>query len=91
MLELAQSAQRRSDYPFQKIANETVIVDPKARVMHQLNELGSRIWELLERKMTLQELVDAISEEYREETDTIRADAIKFLEDMADKGLIRIE
>ncbi|MFA5794840.1 MAG: PqqD family protein [Candidatus Brocadiia bacterium] len=86
-----QIIERIADHPFQKIEDTTVIVDTKERMMHQLNDLGSRIWELLDKKKTFQELITLLAEEYEADIQIIRADAIKFLEDMSQKGLVRLD
>ncbi len=89
MIELNDSAER-SNYPFQRIEGDTIIVDPKDRLMHQLNDVGSRVWELLTRKQALSEIINAIANEYEVDSSTARADITQLLDKMLKLKLIRI-
>jgi hypothetical protein len=44
--------------------HELVLFDTRGERYYTLNEVGSRVWELLEREMTLDGLVESIRSEY---------------------------
>ena len=43
---------------------ELLVVDPRSRNVHLMNETAGRIWELLAEKTSVDELVSALGEEY---------------------------
>ncbi len=89
MIELNDSAER-INYPFQKIEGDTIIVDPKERLMHQLNDFGSRVWELLTRKQAISDIINAIADEYEVDSSTAREDITQLLDKMFELKLIHI-
>ncbi|MFH1231912.1 MAG: PqqD family protein [Planctomycetota bacterium] len=89
-IKLNDSVERINNYPFQKIEDETIIVDPKNRLMHQLNDVGSRLWELLIKERSVQEIADIIVEEYDIDAPTAQKDIIQILETLSEQKLIRI-
>ena len=83
------SAVRRvGSLPFQRMNEETLVVDPKTREVHLLNATASRVWELLARPQTVAELVGELGREFEAPEDTLRADVTALLGDLASKGLI---
>jgi len=47
---------RDGELPFQKLDEETIVVDPKRREVHLLNETAARIWELLASPQSVDDL-----------------------------------
>ena len=47
------AVRRIGSLPFQKMNEETLVVDPKTREVHLLNATASRVWELLARPQTV--------------------------------------
>ena len=83
------SAVRRvGSLPFQRMNEETLVVDPKTREVHLLNATASRVWDLLAKPQTLGELVGELGREFEAPEDTLRADVTALLGDLASKGLI---
>jgi PqqD family protein of HPr-rel-A system len=81
---------RREDaLPFQRLDEETIVVDPRSREVHLLNETAARIWELLETSSSVDELVEALGEEYEGASpEDLRREVEAFLGDLGAKGLI---
>ena len=48
---------RNGDLPFQRMDEETLVVDPRTREVHLLNETAARIWELLESPRSIPDAV----------------------------------
>ncbi|MEW6027514.1 MAG: PqqD family protein [Planctomycetota bacterium] len=89
MIRLTDSVER-INHPFQMIEGDTIIVNPKDRLMHQLNDVGSRVWELIARKQAVTDLVNAITNEYDIEPPEAGADIIQLLEKMSELKLIKV-
>jgi PqqD family protein of HPr-rel-A system len=66
----------------------TVLYNEETGEPYLLNETGGRILELVDGKMTIQEIAATLAEEYDAEPDTIRADCVELLELLAGKGLV---
>lgn len=80
---------RRVDgLPFQSIDGRVLVVVPRQKEVHQLNETASRVWMLLEEARTLDGLVDALAVEYDAESAAIRRDLEASLDEMRRKGLV---
>lgn len=71
-----------------RIDDEVVLMSIEADSYFGLDPIASRIWELLEQPLDLDELVAKLMEEYEVDADTCRQDAQALLEDMQGRGLI---
>lgn len=80
---------RRNDLPFRKLAEEAVVVNPRTREVHVLDEVGAHIWDLLAQEQTLADVVAALARAYEGDPATVRAEAAAFLSDLATKDLVR--
>ena len=85
------TVERTGDYPFQKIVDETVIVEPKAKLMHQLDEVGSNIWEFLDTPHTVEEIIAMIMENYDVDASRAETDVVQFLQEMEKRQLVKIK
>jgi PqqD family protein of HPr-rel-A system len=76
--------------PFQRMDEEAIVVDPRTREVHLFNETGARIWELLEEPSTIDELCEALSDEYEgAEPAALRSEVETFVGALGDKGLLQ--
>jgi PqqD family protein of HPr-rel-A system len=80
--------QRDLGLPFQTLDEETIVVDPRTREVHLLNDTAARIWELLASAQSVDELTQALGEEYEAPADELRAGVEELLAGLADKGLL---
>ncbi|GBF33822.1 hypothetical protein DCCM_2933 [Desulfocucumis palustris] len=55
-----------------------------------LNRVGSRIWELLEKPLTVQEMVAVLLKEYDVEEKNCRQDVLTYLSKLYARGLVAI-
>ena len=84
-----QSWRRAEALPFQRLEEETIVVDPRSREVHLLNETAARIWDLLETASSVDQLVEALGEEYEGATpEELRREVEAFLSDLGSKGLL---
>ena len=71
----------------QAVANETVILDPDSGSYFTLDDVGTRMIELLQETGSLDAVVEQMQIEYDTSPATIRADLTELLEKMAEQGL----
>jgi len=81
---------RRDNVAFRIIDGEAVIMTLENNTLHTLNEVGSRIWELSDGKMTLDEIIDSIHSEYNVDYEEGKADCIVFVKELEEKGMIEL-
>ena len=74
--------------PFQKLEEETIVVDPRTREVHLLNDTAARVWELLASSSTLDELTEALAKEYDATPEAVRAGVEELLDGFRNKGLL---
>lgn len=55
-------------------------------MMHQLNLLGGRIWNLCDGSRQQEQIVDALLEEFTVERDILDADVTEFIQDLIKRG-----
>jgi PqqD family protein of HPr-rel-A system len=80
--------ERDAGLPFQKLEEETIVVDPRSREVHLLNDTAARIWELLATPRSLDELAETLAEEYEAPADELRAGIEEVMAGFRDKGLL---
>ena len=67
---------------------ERVILNTSSGVYFGLDEVGSRIWELLAEPSTEDAIVKRLTEEYDVDEETVRRDVQTFLGNLNERGLI---
>ena len=75
---------------FTELEGRTVMMSVEHGQYFGTNELGSRLWALLEGPRKVSELCRAIQAEYEVEPATCEADVRAYLEELLGKGLIRL-
>jgi hypothetical protein len=83
------SWRRDPDLPFQKLEEETIVVDPKRREVHLLNDTAAHVWELLAEPRSLDDLCAAMGDSYDAPADEVRDAVVELLRGLEDKGLLR--
>jgi PqqD family protein of HPr-rel-A system len=74
--------------PFQTLEEETIVVDPRTREVHLLNDTAARVWALLASAQSVDELTAALGEEYDAPADELRAGVEELLAGLSEKGLL---
>ena len=80
--------QPHPDVLFREIDNECVLLDLGSGTYFGLNEVGTRIWNLLREGLPEDEIVRTIAEEYESDDVTIRADVRRLLSELESRKLI---
>jgi hypothetical protein len=75
----------------QEVCGETVLLDLAGEAYFGLNEVGTRIWQLLKEGCTATEVVDALEREFDAARDVLEADVAALIEQMLKEGIIRPE
>ncbi len=70
------------------LSGESAILNLKAGVYYGLNEVGTRVWKLIQEPKRVIDIRDAILKEYEVEPDRCEADLRALLQDLLDNGLI---
>jgi hypothetical protein len=88
-----QHATGDSSFVTRRIGGETIVVPVSSRVgdldaIYTFNEVGSRIWSLLETPTALDTLVAVLSEEYDAPAEQLASDVRELLTTLQDKALI---
>ena len=84
---------KRNDFVTREIAGETVVVPVCKQAgdldsIFTLNELGTMIWKLIDGRVTVSEITDAVCRKYQVSPDEAERDALQFLLDLETAGLI---
>jgi hypothetical protein len=85
---MATKIQRQKDVAWRMIDGEAVIVTPADSTMHTLNDVGTRIWELMTGNRSLQDVANILCTEFDVDKDRAEKDTIWFAECLAKKGLV---
>lgn len=67
---------------------EAVMMSVTAGRYYGLNAVAARIWELLERPMTIAELCARLCEEFEVDAQTCEAEVLKFVNELIDNGIV---
>jgi len=73
----------------QIIDGEAVVITPGQMMVHVLNTVGSRIWDLADGEKNIQDIVKIVTEEFDVSYETAFKDAVEFTEDLAEKEILR--
>jgi hypothetical protein len=73
------------------LMEEAVILNLKDGVYYGLDPVGARIWTLIQSPLSVAELCGRIVDEYEVDEGECEADILALLNDMAEKGLVRVE
>lgn len=74
-----------------ELAGEAVILDLKSGNYYGLDEVGARIWELIQKPKTVREVRDAIMAEYDVDAARCEQDLQKLLTELASQQIIEVQ
>jgi hypothetical protein len=90
-MDWADAVPRRRPVPWRTLDTEALVVDVKGGLLYPLNSVGARIWDLCDGARSVDEIVGILAAEFEAPEPTIRADAVDFIERLADAKLVSIE
>ena len=75
----------------QEVSGETVLLDLQSESYFGLDEIGTRIWQLLQDHKELQKVFDTMLAEYDVDAKQLENDLNELLEKLLDANLINVE
>ena len=72
-----------------ELDDESVLLDVSSGLYYGLDEVGSRIWTLLNEALDLETIVSRLADEYEAAPDELRRDVVAFVDALAARGLVR--
>jgi len=91
MLNQASVVVRRQEPLTTTVDGEIVMLSPDRGAYFSLGETGSRIWELLETPLSVDELCAGLVDEFAVDADTCHAETLAFLEELVRAGLVEVQ
>lgn len=72
------------------LGGETIILDLKSGTYYGLNEVGTRVWTLLQSSSTIKQVYSTLLEEYEVESEQCMVDLLQILDNLQNAGLIEV-
>ena len=88
--DLAFEARISPDVLFRELVGEAVLLDLKSQRYFGLDEVGTRIWQLLDERRQTEAVLEAMLAEFDVEEGALRRDLAVFLHQLTDAGLIEL-
>ncbi len=85
---LESKVRRHKDVAWRIIDGEAVIVTPSDSVMHTLNDVGTRIWELLTGERNLNQVARLLCADFEVDLGRSQQDTLWFAQCLQKKGLV---
>ena len=79
---------RKKGVVFRRILDEMVLINTKAGEVITLNETGADIWERIDGKKNVGEILDELAQLYDVERNELERDVKNFIEDLLDAGIL---
>ena len=79
---------RRRDIVWREVDGETVIISPDNRVMHTLNDVGSRIWGLIDGDTDVNDISAVLCREFEGNREDIERDVHDYLGNLRQLNLL---
>lgn len=90
MISLQQKVRISSEVLAQEVDEETVLLDMKSESYFGLDEVGTRIWQLLKETGNLQTVFDTMLEEYDVDEKQLKKDLLDHVTQLVEAGLISL-
>jgi len=81
-------AARNPKVAWRIIEGKAVIVTPETSMLHELNSVGSKIWEFSDGQTKIGEIIDKIKEEFRVDDGIAKSDTLEFFQNLSQRGLL---
>jgi hypothetical protein len=90
-INLEKSIQRKDNILSSEIDHEMVLMSIENSEYYGLDQIGTRIWQLIEKPQSPNELVNILVNEYDITREQCMEDTLSFIEILAEKNLILIK
>ena len=75
----------------QEVNGETVLLDLDGESYFGLNEVGTRIWQLIQSGQTVAETLKTLSDEYDVSREQLETDVSELLDKLSEAGLVSLQ
>ncbi len=75
----------------QEVDGEMVLLDMESENYFGLDEVGTSIWQAMQEKETLQEVLALLLEQYEVEAEVLENDLSSFVAKLIESGLVKVE
>lgn len=89
-MELSSRLARNEQLPSANVDRDVVFLNPSMDSYIALDEIGRRIWELLEAPRRVDELVADLHDQFHAPDGVIEADVLTFLTELQREGMVRV-
>ena len=89
-LSLTSKVQRNLNMVTSNLDGEIVMMSVEHGEYFGLDEIGTRIWEFLEKPVIVEELITSLTNEFEVERQECEHDTLEFLEELLSKELIQL-
>lgn len=79
---------RATDVAYRIIDGEAILVGAKKGRIYSLNTVGSRIWEMVDGKVNVSEIIANICQIFEVEEEQARKDSLEFLQALIDREIL---
>jgi len=76
---------------YAELDDEAVLLNVESGVYFGLDPIGSQIWRMLERGLSLGEIVRRLLDEYEVESEALKLDVMEFVAKLETQGLVRAD
>ena len=87
---LSQRPERSKEVLFQELDGEAVLLDLASEQYFGLDEIGTRIWQLLDEKDDLNAIYQELLTEYDVSEQQLESDLISFVQQLCEAGIITV-
>jgi len=88
-LSLRDSLAVAPDVVFRELDGEAVILNLESGIYFGLDQVGTRIWQLIQEHGSLQKVFETMCDEYDVGSDTLERDLLQLVDELYAKGLVR--
>lgn len=78
------------DFLIRQLGEETIFLSADGSTIHTLDAVGSFVWGRIDGRISVQDIVTALCEEYDVPAETAAQDVARFLDELCEQGLARI-
>jgi len=75
----------------QEVDGEMVLLDMNSENYFGLDAVGTDIWQAMQEKETLQEVLEVLLEQYEVEEDVLKKDLLNFVNKLQESGLVEVQ
>ena len=75
----------------QEVDGEMVLLDMNSENYFGLDAVGTDIWQAMQEKETLQEVLETLLEQYDVEEEVLKKDLLNFVDKLQESGLVEVK